>query len=95
MVLPDPVEHKLVGCQQAQALAVFYGMQWSYPGVELLRWEFIFKPKQTLLPERHFHFDIPPESIFVLNDCNQGGGVYTCRKKLSTPCLQPVEFGES
>jgi hypothetical protein len=51
----DPVEYKLVGCQQAQVLTVFYGVQWAYPGVELLRWQFIFKPNKALLPERSFH----------------------------------------
>jgi hypothetical protein len=54
-MLSDPVENELVGRQQAQVFAVFYRMQGSYPGIELLRWQFIFKLEQTLLPERYFH----------------------------------------
>jgi hypothetical protein len=51
MVFPYPLENKLVGCQQAQVVAVLNGMQRAYPGVELLLWQLAFKANQTLLPE--------------------------------------------
>ena len=64
MMLANPVENKLVRCQQFQVLTVFYCMQRPYPGVELLLGEFIFKSNQALLPERTFHLYNP---LFVVS----------------------------
>jgi hypothetical protein len=50
-MFPDPLEDELIGCQQAQVIAVFDGVQGTYPGVELLLRQLALKTNQALLPE--------------------------------------------
>jgi hypothetical protein len=86
-MLAHPLENKLVWCQQAQRFGCFLGVQWADPGVELLFGQLVFETYQTFLPQLRFH---PSSPLLFLLPKDQGGAVYTPRKKLSTPRLLVV-----
>ncbi len=60
-MLIDPIEHEMIGCKQAQGVAILDGMQRSNPGIELLRLELSFEAIETPIPQRRPHLRGPPE----------------------------------
>ena len=60
-MLIDPITHEMIGCKQAQGVAILDGVQRSNPGVELLWRELSFEPIETLIPQRRPHPRGPPE----------------------------------
>jgi hypothetical protein len=62
-MLVDPIAHEVIGCKQAQGVAIFDGVQRTDPGIELLRGELSFEAIETPIPQRRPHPRGPPMDV--------------------------------
>jgi hypothetical protein len=59
-VLSDPVDDKPIGCQQAEAALLFYGLEWTNPGVEMLFRQVTLELLYASVPKGYGHLSGSP-----------------------------------